>query len=145
VDDGPAGCESGEQDGGNAGTLHPMKGLGQRDHAELPVGGREGFGPPVHPMGIATTQLLGPAPGLFDHPGVRVHADHLVEETGQDEGQRAGTAAGIEESSCPVEPELTAQHEGDRVRVRQPARRVEGRAALVQRRIPRPPSVHRTK
>jgi hypothetical protein len=95
------------------GSIHPMEGLSEADDPERTEGCWKLLGPHPHPRGVVDLFLERRAFGFGHHGGVRVHADHAVEEAGEQQGDTSRTAADVEQSALAVQAEVRGQGVGE--------------------------------
>ena len=91
---------------GHPRLVHPVEGLGECDQPERSQAGRQLLGVQLPPLDVGHPRLPGQPVGLPQHPGVRVDADRRREPVGQQQGQRAGTAADVQQPAGAVEGQL---------------------------------------
>jgi hypothetical protein len=130
VNPGPAGGKHWPYHPGDPGLVHPVERLGEGHHLERAQARWQILGTQVPPGDGTVVRTL--AGGLGDHARVGAHPDRLGEQRGEQQGQRTGPAADVEQPPAAVEPEVIAQCVGQPARVRHPAYRIVRSAAGIQ-------------
>jgi hypothetical protein len=131
----PARLEQRADGPGNGLPIHPVKRLRERGNPENAEIARQRFGGHHFPSRIPNpTQSRLPG-GLGNHAGIAIDPNHLFEERGEQQRERAWATADVEQTSRPVESQLNAKHVGHRRRIGKTPPRVVRSASAVQRPI----------
>jgi hypothetical protein len=117
-----------------------LKGLRERRRAETSKIEGQLLGARVYPGRIRTTLSPRLRSRFFDHVLVRIDADDLAVQGREEEGDLAGSAADVEQSSAAVEAQLLLERGRELRGVRQTAVPVVPGAAAEQRPVPLPVS-----
>ena len=139
VHDGAPRSDHAAQRAGHSFPIHPVEGLGEGDRCGTGRGRGQLLGPAVHPVHVGDAEDFGLPCSLRQHVPVGVQPRGSLEPRGQQQGERAGPAADVEQPTAAVEGQL-GDHGVDQLRgIGHPPLHVVGRAARVQRRVPLPP------
>jgi hypothetical protein len=120
------------------GLVHPVKRLGEGYNPERAQVSRQVFGAQVPPFDVGCPGLAGPALCFGDHAGIGVDAYCGREQGRQQQGQRSGAAADVQQPPGAVEVELVAHGFGEAGRVGHAADAVVGGTPGEQRLVPLP-------
>ena len=115
--------------------VHPVEGLGEGDQPERAQVRRQVLGVQLPPFDVGHARRPGQPVGLPQHAGVGVDADRRREPVGQQQGQRAGAAADVQQPTGAVEVQLGGDPVGQLGRVGHPADDVVRGGAGVQVRV----------
>ena len=127
--------------GRDPGSIEPVEGLRKGHQAEAAEVSGEFLGAHVTPLNARYSPASSLDTRNGDHVGISVDGNRRAHARGEQQRQRAWSAADVQQSLRPVQGQLALQCLRDLRRVRQAPGGVVRGAALVQRLVPPPGSV----